>query len=126
MTVLYYDGDCPMCHRLVIWLLERDKNKILHFAAIQSDTAKIRLNSNYDALVEMDTVILETPSNTYTHSTAALKAIALIPSWKLPAKLLMLFPTYLRDPIYRLVARNRHRIWNSCPLIPAEYRDRFI
>jgi predicted DCC family thiol-disulfide oxidoreductase YuxK len=48
--------------------------------------------------------------------------------WRLVA-LFRLVPLFIRDPAYRLVARNRYRLFGKrtiCWIAPAEYRDRIL
>lgn len=46
----------------------------------------------------------------YGRSTAALKALALLGKYRMIAKILLLVPAFIRDMIYDLVARHRHRL----------------
>lgn len=48
--------------------------------------------------------------------------------WSL-VRIFRIVPSWLRDPIYRLVARNRYRIFgrrDSCWIAPEHYRDRIL
>ena len=48
--------------------------------------------------------------------------------WK-AATILRIIPSFLRDPVYRWIARNRYRIFGkrpSCWMAPPEYRDRIL
>ncbi len=128
-AVLLYDGLCCLCNRTVRFLLRIDQRAVLHFAALQSTSAKSLLEQVDYSRPLPDGVVLIHNEKIYTESDAALKSLQLIGGiWKILA-LLRFIPHFIRNPIYRIVARNRY-IWfgkfDSCPLPKPEWKHRFL
>lgn len=77
----------------------------------------------------MDSFVLVEGSRAWRESDAALRVCrGLGGPWKLLALLLVL-PRFLRDPLYRLVARNRIRWFgrsDRCLVPSPELRSRFL
>ena len=128
-AVLLYDGLCCLCNRTVHFLLRIDHRSVLHFAALQSTSAKSLLEQVDHSSPLPDGVVLIHNGKIYTESDAALKTLQLIGGiWKLVA-MLRYIPNFIRNPIYRIVARNRYRWFGkfeSCPLPKPEWKNRFI
>ena len=128
-AVLLYDGLCCLCNRTVHFLLRIDHRSVLHFAALQSNTAKSLLEQVDHSRPLPDGVVLIHNGKIYTESDAALKSLQLIGGiWKLFA-MLRFIPNFIRKPIYRIVARNRYKWfgkYDSCPLPKPEWKHRFL
>jgi len=124
--ILFYDGNCPFCNHIVIFLLKRDSDKKLKFAPLEGATAQHLMKDRYIELMTLDTVVFFENNNFHIQSTAALMAFQKVRKWSILAQLLLWIPRFLRDPIYRLIARNRKKIWETCPIIPEELKDAFL
>lgn len=128
-AVLLYDGLCCLCNRTVHFLLRIDRRSVLHFAALQSTSAKSLLEQVDHSRPLPDGVVLIHNGKIYTESDAALKSLQLIGGiWKLLA-MLRFIPNFIRNPIYRLVARNRYKWfgkYDTCPLPKPEWKQRFL
>jgi predicted DCC family thiol-disulfide oxidoreductase YuxK len=128
-TVLLYDGLCCLCNRTVLFLLRIDHRTVLHFAALQSTSAKLLLDQVDHSRPLPDGVVLIHNGNIFTESEAALKSLQLIGGiWKLLA-ILRFIPNFIRNPIYRIVARNRYSWfgkYESCPIPKPEWKHRFL
>jgi predicted DCC family thiol-disulfide oxidoreductase YuxK len=128
-TVLLYDGLCCMCNRTVLFLLRIDHRAVLHFASLQSNTAKSLLCQFDYARPLPDGVVLIHNGKIYTESEAALKSLHLIGGiWNLFA-LLRFIPIFIRNSIYRIIARNRYTWfgkYDSCPIPKPEWKHRFL
>ena len=128
-AVLLYDGLCCLCNRTVYFLVQIDHQAVLHFAALQSNTAKSLLEQVYYSRPLPDGVVLIHNGKIYTESDAALKSLQLVGGiWKLVA-ILRFIPHFIRNPIYRIVARNRYTWfgkYDSCPIPKPEWKHRFL
>jgi len=128
-AVLLYDGLCCLCNRTVHFLLRIDHRCVLHFAALQSTSAKSLLEQVDHSRPLPDGVVLIHNGKIYTESEAALKSLQLIGGiWKLLA-MLRFIPNFIRKPIYRIVARNRYKWfgkYDTCPLPKPEWKQRFL
>ena len=109
--VILFDGVCNLCNASVRWVLKHDSREQFDFASLQSGTARRLLDaagapppgSLPDAIVLID------HGGVHTGSAAATRIARQL---RFPHSLLGLgaaFPAWLRDPVYRFVARNRYR-----------------
>jgi predicted DCC family thiol-disulfide oxidoreductase YuxK len=136
--LVVYDGPCVLCNGWVRWLLRWDRRGRLRFAAAQSEKAAGLLARHSEALEPggtPGTVLvfrnpLEAEEQPLTRFAAMLAVLHELPRpWPAVAAALGWIPEFLSDPVYRLVARWRYRIWGrleSCPLPTDEERGRFL
>ncbi len=77
---------------------------------------------------EVDAVVLIDGARAYVGSTAALRIVGLLPWPWCWARMLLVVPKWLREPVYRFVAKNRHRISGKgvCPIPEASLRERLL
>jgi predicted DCC family thiol-disulfide oxidoreductase YuxK len=124
VNIVFYDGHCRLCGGFVTFLIKHDRKKKLHYKPLQSPEAQKLLKID---LQNLDTVVLYKNGKVYTRSTAALRALILLPGpWKL-VRVFLMIPRPLRDMVYDFVGRNRYRWFGrheSCFLPPAENERR--
>jgi predicted DCC family thiol-disulfide oxidoreductase YuxK len=128
-SVILFDGVCNLCNGFVQFVIARDPAGRFRFAPLQSDAAR-RLLGGRDAPQEWpDSIVLVEDGGVFTRSTAALRvARGLRFPWPL-AYAFVGVPRPLRDWVYDIVARNRHRWFGRrdvCMLQTPELRARFI
>ena len=133
--ILLYDGVCGLCNRLVQFSLKRDASHRLRFASLQSDFAARILQRHGLNPRDLDTVYLvedcgRPEERLWARSDAVNSVLRQIGGpWTVAAALLRTVPRWLRDWAYKIVARNRYRVFgrsDSCILPEAKYRDRFL
>jgi predicted DCC family thiol-disulfide oxidoreductase YuxK len=129
-VILFYDGVCGLCDRLVQFMLHRDRRQVFKFAALQGDFARGTLTAHgYDAN-DLDTVYLLTDDGRLLRKGRAI--LFALRALGLPWSLLFVFsvlPTRLIDWFYDRVANNRYRWFGKleqCRLPTAEERSRFV
>jgi predicted DCC family thiol-disulfide oxidoreductase YuxK len=133
--IILYDGVCGLCNRLNQFVLRRDPDAIFRFASLQSPFAARILSRHGANPQDLDTVYVvvnhELPDEylllRFDAILFVLKQLGGI--WKLLALLLQLLPRPLRDIAYRLVVRNRYRIFGrfeTCIVPSLENRHRFL
>ncbi len=127
--IIIYDGVCHLCNSGVNFILKHDRNKIFRFTPFQSSFAKRLLNQNNVSINPTDTIILMMDEKFYSHADAGLKILLLFGGiWKL-FYLLHLFPKFIRNGIYNIIARNRYKWFgkaDSCLMPSPEISERFI
>ncbi len=117
-AVIVFDGVCVLCNGWVQFLLRHDRQCRYRFAAMQSAAGR-RLLADHGLdpddplsflLIEYDLKRDDAPApRVSTNSGAVLRVLmGLGGVWRLAAVLTVL-PRALRDPLYRLIARNRYR-----------------
>ena len=133
VTVLY-DGVCGLCNRFNQFILKRDRNDRFRFASLQGDLASSLLRRHGKDPRDLDTVYVVVD---YNHPTERLLAQSdailhvlrnLDGLWKLGAAG-RLVPRVLRDAVYKVVARNRYRVfgkYESCMLPDPKHREKFL
>lgn len=133
--IVLYDGVCGLCNRMVQFLLKHDKHDRLRFASLQSDFAATVLARHGADPKDLDTVQVvedynEANEKLLGRSDAILRAgVELGGVWKVTATLGKIIPRTLRDVIYRLVARNRYRVfgkYETCMLPEPKHRAKFL
>jgi predicted DCC family thiol-disulfide oxidoreductase YuxK len=111
--VVIFDGVCNLCNASVRFIIRHDPEAVFRFAPLQSKAAQKLLGGATLPVDSSDSVLLVDGNNVYSESTAALMiARKLKGGWHLLYGL-MIIPSPIRDAIYRLVARNRYRIFGK-------------
>jgi predicted DCC family thiol-disulfide oxidoreductase YuxK len=111
--IILFDGVCNFCNFWVNFIIDRDKDDIFKFAAMQSEAGQKLLNKLYLKTEDFDTFILIDGEIYFTKSTAALKIARKL---NYPVKVLYYFifiPKFLRDLIYSLIAINRYKFFGK-------------
>jgi predicted DCC family thiol-disulfide oxidoreductase YuxK len=133
--ILLYDGVCGLCNRLVQFTLRHDVKRRLKFAALQSDFAAQILTRHALNPEDLDTVYLVEAyglpgERLAERSDAVISVLRQIGgAWAAVAAFLWIIPGWLRDWGYRIIARNRYRIFgksDTCLWSENQNRDRFL
>jgi len=131
--VLLYDATCGFCDWSVQFVLRHDRKARFRFASLQGEYGQSVIKSHHN-LERLDTVILILPQindreKIYFRSAAVLRILIRLDwPWKLFA-LMAVVPAPIRDRIYDLFARNRHRFFgrnDHCLLPSPENKSRFL
>lgn len=123
--IVFYDGECAMCNRAVLFVLQRDQTA--RFSQLEGSLAKRVLPQGLP-----DTMVVQTFDGRILIRSDAWVYILrrLSGPWRAVGHLLSVIPRSIRDAGYRLVASIRHRVVRApkaaCPLIPGAVRNRFI
>lgn len=127
--VVFFDGTCILCNRMVDFLIRMDHRKKLRFATLQSAIAEKYLSDQLPGNPEIDTVIYFGEGRIYKSSTAILKVLSLLGfPWNLTA-VLYIIPQGIRDRLYNLIAQKRYSWFGRKQLcrVPDEWtRDRIM
>jgi len=129
--VLYFDGECGLCHAAVRFLCRRLERHHISFAPLQGETFRAELPEMADAPLP-NTLLLQRPGAALLLRSDALLSILqeLGGGWARLGKMLQWIPRPLRDLPYRLVAALRRWLWPKpkglCPLLPPEQQVRFL
>jgi predicted DCC family thiol-disulfide oxidoreductase YuxK len=126
-SIVLFDGVCNLCNGVVQFIITEDKSQRFQFASQQSEIGQKLLETH--KLPSMDTVVLVESRSVYTQSDAVLEIMKRLPSpWNWFA-VFNIIPKFLRDLIYKLVARYRYNIFGkreACWLPTPELRARFL
>ncbi len=132
--VVLYDGVCGLCHRGVRSLMGLDRDRLLHFAPLQGETAaRLGIVWSDDGPASADTFVFidNTGAEPVHHErmdgvAAELRAIGRM---RPVAAVIETMPKSIADGIYRLIAASRYRLFgqfDECKLPARSQRERFL
>ncbi|MFC7684545.1 thiol-disulfide oxidoreductase DCC family protein [Ureibacillus sp. GCM10028918] len=127
MNIILFDGECHFCDASVQFIIKRDRNKYFKFASIQSNIGQ-KLLKEFQIPKTIDSLVFIEGKKCYVKSTAALKVARRLDGvWSLLYPFLFT-PPFLRDAIYDIVAKNRHKLGKQteCRIPTKEELERFI
>jgi predicted DCC family thiol-disulfide oxidoreductase YuxK len=127
--IILFDAECVLCSANAKFVLKHDKHARFRLASMQGETGSALYRKNGIDPRDPSTMIVIEGDRVKLNSDAVLSIYeGLGFPWRL-ATMFRLVPSFIRDGAYRLVARNRYRIFGkreSCWIAPAEYRDRIL
>jgi predicted DCC family thiol-disulfide oxidoreductase YuxK len=112
--ILFYDGNCPLCNRVVTFILNHEKDSKVLFSALDTAAANEFLSKQPSYKREEDTVYFFDGNQLYSKSTAVLKLLPFLKGYLLMLRLGWLLPRSMRDSVYDFVAKRRQRIVKEC------------
>ena len=128
-NLVFFDGVCNLCNSTVQFLLKIDKQQRLKFGSLQGEAAQKTLPS-FNIRTEMLTSIVFIHNNkAYTESTAILEIFKAIGGCWSTLFIFKIIPIFIRDGIYRIIARNRYQWFGrkkQCMVPKPEYTSRFL
>ncbi|MCB0318521.1 MAG: DUF393 domain-containing protein [Bdellovibrionales bacterium] len=128
--LIFYDGECGLCHRWVKFVLSEDPyGERFQFATLQSkafERVSKDLSENVDSIV-----LTKTDGKSLIKSSAIVHILKSLGGlWLLTSWVLFLIPKFIRDFAYEIIAKIRYSLFkkpnDACPLMPPELRRRFI
>jgi predicted DCC family thiol-disulfide oxidoreductase YuxK len=121
-----YDGVCNLCNWFVRYIIKRDKPNTIQFISIQNAFSKGLL---YHEEVSKNSVIVIFGGKTYFESTAVIKVLGRLGGFWTIINIAYIFPKFLRDAIYRFIAKRRYRLFGrtkTCQLPDESIKNRFV
>jgi predicted DCC family thiol-disulfide oxidoreductase YuxK len=128
--ILFFDGVCNLCNNAVQFIIRHDKEGKIRFASLQSEAGKsakaavlAKKASVPDSLIFLENDIF------YTESDAALHVAKYLDGGWQTLRYLNIFPRFLRDAVYRLIARYRYKLFgvrDTCMIPTQALRQRFL
>ena len=128
--IILFDGVCNLCNGSVIFILKHEKDPIIRFASIQSETGKELLTwcglpKNFS-----DAVIYIKNGHIYQGSTAALKIGQTLKfPWSAISSLGLRVPKILRDWVYLQIGTHRYQWFGKrdvCMIPTENLKARFL
>lgn len=112
--LIFFDHECPLCHRAVRRLIELDTDELFLFAPLNGKTAQDILIGPQKPLTRANSLILaehyqSTMRKFWVRARALLRVYWLLgQGWELIG-ILSFLPAKLVDPFYRWMANHRHQ-----------------
>jgi predicted DCC family thiol-disulfide oxidoreductase YuxK len=127
--VILFDGVCNLCNGFVQFIIKHDRAKKFHFASLQSNYGKSLISHFNLPITATGTVILYHGGKVSVESDASIEIISSLGGmWKC-VKVFKIFPLFIRNGLYRLLARKRYRLFgktDQCMVPSDNTKDRFL
>ena len=127
VNIIFFDGVCVLCSGFADFILRYDKKKTVFLAALQGEKAKELLSESDRE--NMNSLVLYKDGHLSYSSTAALEVFSLMGGiWKI-LSWLKIIPSFIREPIYFFIAKNRYKLFGqteSCRLPAPDEKERFL
>jgi predicted DCC family thiol-disulfide oxidoreductase YuxK len=127
--IILFDAECVLCSANAHFVLKYDKARHFWLASMQGEIGAALFRQNGLDPADPTSILVVNGAEVHKDSDAVLRIYAgLGYPWRIMA-MFRLVPRLIRDPIYRLVARNRYRWFGkreTCWLPPADMRARVL
>ena len=128
MNIVLFDGVCNLCNSTILFLIKHDTNHNLHFAATQTESGKKLMRHN-NILDEEKSVFFIKEGIVFSKSNAVIEIAKEITGWPHIFKYGNLFPAFIRDGVYNIIAKNRYALMgtrDSCTVPSKDHIERFL
>lgn len=126
--IIFFDGVCGMCNTFVDLMLRVDRKETFLFAPLQGETARERLPVQPENPEDWSMLYLD-ERGLHDQSSASLEVYRRLGGIWWVLSLLRFVPRIVRDPVYRVIARNRYRVFGkreACRIPTEAERARFL
>lgn len=133
--ILFYDGECRFCNRWVQWVIDRDKESVFMFAALESMFYKdlqaflnIERDVNSIAIVKIDDLLVNKRMAQLIYKSEAVACLfANLQPKAFIYKLMKILPRFVSDFVYSFVAGIRKLLpVPNCRLYTNEEKNLFL
>lgn len=123
--VVFFDGDCGLCSRVVRFIYRHEKKAKISFSPLQSDFA-IKILAKNNIKPDLNTFYFYYNDTLTDRSSGVLKIIPFL-KWYFSFLLIFwIFPKFIRDYFYNLIAKNRLKIYKDVCSYSPELNKRII
>lgn len=127
--VIVFDGVCVLCNGWVRFLLRHDRHQRYRFAAMQTASGRELLAAHGLDPTDPVSFLMVEGNRAWTDTDAMRRVLTGLGGVWQVAHAIALVPRFLRDPLYRWVARNRYRWFgrhDHCSVPEEAQRGRFL
>ena len=126
--IIFFDGVCGMCNRFVNLILRADSKGVFRFATLQGESASQMLPPQPLDPQAWSMLYLD-ENGLHDQSDASLQVYRRLGGMWWFLSLARLIPRFIRNPVYRVIARNRYRWFgrrDACRIPSDDERARFL
>lgn len=129
--MIFYDGNCGLCHRAIRFVLAEDRTgKAFRFAPLDSDSFRAAVPEEVRAGLPNSVIVRDARGNLLSRSAGVIHVMRRLGGvWRLLAAVMSVIPSGLRDIVYDFIAGIRYRLFSApkeaCPIMPKHLRERF-
>lgn len=118
-AIIFFDELCPLCSKWSLLVIKQSNSKIF-FSPLSSNFAKrtLKLDTNINSKYS-DSLFFYKDNRIFKEGKAIKEIIKLLSGHFIIYKLLLIIPTVLLNYIYKMIAKNRHRLfgrYKECPI----------
>lgn len=108
MKIVFFDGYCGLCNKVVNLLMRWDNHRQLRFASLQGSTAKKYLGSLVEEQMFGSFIYFEN-GHIYQKSEAIIHLLSSLGGpWRFLSQVLYLIPRFFREICYQIIAKHRY------------------
>lgn len=124
--IVFYDGDCGFCNKVVQFILQNEKKEELLFCSLQSEFAiEFLRKKGFDARL-LNTIYFSDGHKVYRKSSAALKIIPYLTTKFQFLRIFWVIPAFARNFFYDIIAHYRKKITSTSCSLEKRNSTRFI
>ena len=128
--ILFFDGNCALCHGALRFLLAEDRDARFSFSPIGGERFTRTLPKDAIASLPDSMILVTDEGRTLLKSDAVIACLhGLGGLWRCAAPVLSILPAAVRDRGYDLIGSRRYKLFGTkaetCPLMTTEQRRRF-
>jgi predicted DCC family thiol-disulfide oxidoreductase YuxK len=129
--VIFYDGNCGLCHWAVRFVLNRDKSAVFNFSPQQGEALKNFMDKEVSSKMPDSVFVVDTEGKIYLKAFCVVFILEKLGGiWAFFAKVFQLIPIRLANYLYDFVAGMRYKVFSTkheaCPLVPPGLKARFL
>jgi predicted DCC family thiol-disulfide oxidoreductase YuxK len=127
--ILLFDGLCNLCNSSVLFVIKRDANKQIRYAAIQSKQGMMLMKKYGIEEAYLGSLIFIDEGKVYLRSTGALRLCKYLKGLWPMFYVLILVPPFIRNAVYDTVSKFRYRIFGkleTCMVPTIELKSLFL
>jgi predicted DCC family thiol-disulfide oxidoreductase YuxK len=129
--IILFDGVCNLCNFFVQFVIQHDKADKFRFVSLQSELGEQIASTSPLSSKRLDSVLLlDVATSSYKNkSQAVFEVLIELNYFKWLAKLFSMFPRFVTDLIYDVIAKYRYRLFgkqNQCWVPTKELQSKFL
>jgi len=129
--VLFYDGNCGLCHNWVKLMMLEQPDSPTKFSPLQGTLIDDYFSESEKAELPDSMIVIDNHKKPLLKSDGVVFLLKQLGGlWRVSGILLGLIPAALRDPVYDFIASVRLKIFKTpnqlCPIMPERLAERFV
>ena len=112
--ILFFDGECPLCNRVVRFILDHEYGERMLFSSLSDESTKQWVAQHKNFQMPDDSVYFFDGTRLHSKSTAVLRMIPLLRWYCRFLYVGWVVPKMLRDSLYDFVAKRRKKFLGEC------------
>lgn len=111
--IVIFDGECAFCNESVLFIRKHNKKDNLWYCSSQSDAGRNIIEAKNIEISPKESLIFIKNGKSYFFSSAALEISKELDHYWAMLSMFLIVPTFIRDNVYRFIAKHRKSIMGS-------------